>query len=137
MPFIYLMKTSKLSLNGWVEESGGSWSNCKSNMWKKNLCSENFWNLKFFEIFFIESYYFYHVWTRFYKSQLFCYIKMHNFTSLLGSVLTSVNKVFFCNMRLKPNYSTKQSSLLSFLLTWCNNTTPNWPGVLSILVPFI
>ena len=35
---------------------------------------------------------------------------------------------------LKPNYFKKQSSLSSFLLTEGNNTSPNWPGVLSRLV---
>ena len=41
------------------------------------------------------------------------------------------------NRRLKPNYFKKQCSLSSFLFTYGNNTGPNWPGVLSRLVPCI
>ena len=39
---------------------------------------------------------------------------------------------------LKPNYFKKQCSSSSFLLTYKGNKTgPNWPGVLSRLVPYI
>jgi hypothetical protein len=38
---------------------------------------------------------------------------------------------------LKPNDFKRLSSLSSFLLTYDNNIGPNWPGVLSRLVPCI
>ena len=54
-------------------------------------------------------------------------VQMFNLNSL-----TCVSGFF-----LKRNYFKKQSSSSSFLLTWGNNTGPNWPGVLSRLVPCI
>ena len=48
----------------------------------------------------------------------------------------------YCTLRfshwiLKPNYSKRQRSSSSFLLTLGNNSGPNWPGVLSRLVSSI
>ena len=41
----------KTLLRGPAVQRGGSWPNCKPNMWKNILCGETFWKFKFSDFF--------------------------------------------------------------------------------------
>ena len=60
------------------------------------------------------------------------HLKMLNYKTFKFQAFVLVNVLF-----LKPNYFKKQHSLSSFLFTYSNNRGPNWPQVLSRLVPCI
>ena len=64
--------------------------------------------------------------------ELKVHLKMLNYKTFKFQAFVLVNVLF-----LKPNYFKKQHSLSSFLFTYSNNRGPNWPQVLSRLVPCI